>query len=140
MAWPKGVPHRSDMIARRVAKVRGVKRGPTPQATRDKIAEGHRRRLLGLPSAAPRVKRPYAKYRRIVEDYLGVVLPSWILVHHINLDDTDDRIENLAIVTRPVHNAIHTCIRAGLHIDVTRFSVTVIKEQHEGAAFDRLFA
>lgn len=34
-------------------------------------------------------------------------IPKWYILHHINKDETDDRIENLQLVTRWEHNKLH---------------------------------
>ena len=39
------------------------------------------------------------------------------LLHHRNEDKTDNRIENLELVTRAQHNAIHNARRAGRLLD-----------------------
>ena len=50
----------------------------------------------------------YVKRSRLVmEKYLGRYLKPEELIHHINEDRTDDRIENLQIVTRSEHRKIH---------------------------------
>ena len=48
------------------------------------------------------------KYSRVVmEEFLGRELSSNEIVHHINFDKLDDRIENLIIVTKAEHLNIH---------------------------------
>lgn len=34
-------------------------------------------------------------------------IPKWYVLHHINKNETDDRIENLQLVTRWEHNRLH---------------------------------
>ena len=45
--------------------------------------------------------------RAVVECYLGKTLSKCDVIHHINEIKTDDRIENLMIVTRAQHINIH---------------------------------
>lgn len=46
-------------------------------------------------------------YRAVVEAHLGRDLRPDEVVHHLNGDHTDDRLENLQVVTRAQHIAIH---------------------------------
>jgi hypothetical protein len=45
--------------------------------------------------------------RLTMQNYLGKKLKSHELVHHINGDTSDNRIENLMVVTRAEHKKIH---------------------------------
>lgn len=46
-------------------------------------------------------------HRHIMEQYLGRVLRPDELVHHINGDRYDNRLENLEIITRGQHGVLH---------------------------------
>lgn len=47
------------------------------------------------------------EHRLVVEKALGITLPKEFDVHHINGDKTDNRIENLAIMTHSAHTIFH---------------------------------
>lgn len=46
-------------------------------------------------------------YRIVIEDVLGRPLREQEIVHHRNGDPTDDRLENLEVVTRAAHMEMH---------------------------------
>lgn len=48
-----------------------------------------------------------AKYREIMEQHIGRRLRSDELVHHINGDHSDDRLENLMVVSATEHARLH---------------------------------
>ncbi len=50
-------------------------------------------------------------HRLIMEEHLGRKLLPTEIVHHINFDKLDNRLENLQIVTRSEHNKIHKFLR-----------------------------
>jgi hypothetical protein len=50
-------------------------------------------------------------HRTIMEDHIGRKLLSTEIVHHINQDRFDNRIENLKIVSRSEHNKIHKFLK-----------------------------
>ena len=47
------------------------------------------------------------RYRYIMEQHLGRLLKSNEIIHHINGDCSDDRIENLKVMTRSTHASLH---------------------------------
>ncbi len=54
------------------------------------------------------LKKPYLREHRLVlEAHLGRTLNKDEIVHHLNGDKTDNRVENLQIVTRSEHIRIH---------------------------------
>ena len=53
-------------------------------------------------------------HRTLMEKHIGRKLLPTEIVHHINFDKLDNRIENLQIVSRSEHNKIHFTINNGL--------------------------
>ena len=47
------------------------------------------------------------EHRAIIEKYLGRKLNNDEVVHHINHDKTDNRIENLEVMQRSLHISLH---------------------------------
>lgn len=50
-------------------------------------------------------------YRGVMAAHLGRLLRPDELVHHVNGDPTDDRVENLEIITRARHARLHAAER-----------------------------
>ena len=47
------------------------------------------------------------KHRLVMEKALGIIIPKGFVVHHLNGERTDNRIENLAIMKFEAHAALH---------------------------------
>lgn len=47
------------------------------------------------------------KHRLVMERELGMIIPNGYVVHHINKDRSDNRIDNLALMTFKGHAALH---------------------------------
>jgi len=67
------------------------------------------RKLIYSPNhPKPDVDKLYCyEYRLIMEKHLGRYLEKGEIVHHINNDVTDDRIENLAVMSQIDHINLH---------------------------------
>jgi uncharacterized protein (DUF1330 family) len=70
------------------------------------VSDGYRR--IYVPSHPAANKRGYVKeHRWLMEQHLGRYLTKDEHVHHINGDRTDNRIENLQLISSSKHTSFH---------------------------------
>jgi len=62
----------------------------------------------GVDGAGYLVKNGNRVHRKIMEEYLGRKLDKSEHVHHINRDKTDNRIENLQLMSESEHHSLHS--------------------------------
>jgi len=111
----KNAPPISDEIRKKISEAgKGRK---VSEATRNKIARrgerhhnwkgGIKKDVSGRVFIRIGIKEYKARSRIIMEEKLGRILKSSELVHHINGNPSDDRIENLIILNRSKHISGH---------------------------------
>ena len=82
------------------------------------------------------VVKPFARW--VMEQYIGRELSTDEYVHHLNEDPSDNRLENLAIVSPKEHNRIHnptrmvTCVCGYCGKEFTRSQRTINKCKKRG--------
>ena len=68
---------------------------------------GIHKHIMGYLQVSLGSGRPKLQHRLMLEEFLGRKLESWEIVHHINQDKTDNRLENLRIMNRRTHARLH---------------------------------
>lgn len=80
------------------------------------------------------------QHRRIMENVLGRKLEKWEHVHHINGVKTDNRLENLMLLTKSEHHSYHSKILANLRKNGQIFACNSCGDRQykpKSAVFDR---
>lgn len=98
--------------------LKGTKRGPLPKWHVEKVSAGQKTRWEGKSSGVSQKPRGYVVYttgpnkgltvhKVAMEEFMGRPLAKGEIVHHINGIRSDNRIENLALMSAGDHQRLH---------------------------------
>lgn len=71
-------------------------------------------------------KGGYVKeHRKVVEETVGRKLKTDEIIHHINVNRSDNRIENLTILTKSEHSLVHHYLRGQGHLSKEEYEAII---------------
>lgn len=107
--------------AKRIAGIsKPIKNGSPPWRWDSDISDGKGfYRATKCPTHPNADSKGYVHVHRLVmENAIGRILQSNEIVHHLNHDKTDNRLENLQLMTRSEHSRLHN-LKKGKDLDIT---------------------
>ena len=67
------------------------------------------------------------EHRKVVEEIVGRKLKTDEIIHHINVNRSDNRIENLTILTKSEHSLVHHYLRGQGHLSKEEYEAIIQK-------------
>lgn len=67
------------------------------------------------------------EHRKVVEGIIGRKLKTDEIIHHINVNRSDNRIENLTILTKSEHTLVHHYLRGQGHLSKEEYEAIINK-------------
>jgi hypothetical protein len=121
--WNKGLTKQDLRVMKNISggsRKTQFKPGPRPGTTKENNANWKggfsfqttsnlKYKLIRVPTHSK--KKYFLEHRLLMEKHLGRPLADNEIVHHINRNTLDNRIENLLVINRSKHCTIHNLIR-----------------------------
>lgn len=115
----------------------GFLKGQPSPLKKGRKTDGYGYILISNPDHPNASKGYVREHRLLMEQKLGRFLTKDEVVHHVNNNPSDNRIENLEVISRSNHSRDHRIALGRLKSDAGRFSVLTITCDCCGANFKR---